>query len=78
MKRRLGPSSSSGEAARLEGWGTVYGRGGSTFVAATLSDSDQQGRAIVTCGDGRVIECEYTTSALTLGGSTGSAPAALE
>ena len=45
------------------GWGTIYGNGGPTFVVTALTDSDQPGRAIVTCTDGRVIECEYVTSA---------------
>ena len=50
------------------GWGMIYGKGGPTFVTTSLTETDQQGHAIVTCDDGRVIEFEYITSALTGGG----------
>ena len=42
------------------GWGAIYGAGAAAVVA-----TDQAGRAIVTCDDARVIECEYLTSSLT-------------
>lgn len=46
------------------GWGTIYNGAGAGTVTTTLMSTDQQGSAVVSCTDGRVIECEYVTSAL--------------
>jgi hypothetical protein len=51
------------------GWGTIYGQRGFATVAGAATDTDQPGRAIVSCSDGRVIECEYVTSSLTGSGN---------
>src|SRR5712691_6709511 len=47
------------------GWGAIFTSGTSAFAMATMREDDQRGRAIVTCKEGIVIECEYLTSAST-------------
>jgi hypothetical protein len=48
-------------ASGSTGWGAIYGAGGPTVVTTSRTDDEQRGRAIVTCSDGRIIECEYVT-----------------
>ena len=55
--------------AGAESWGAIYSEGTATTVAASTTSSDQRGRAILTCEDGRLIECEYVTSSLSGAGS---------
>lgn len=56
-------------ASGSAGWGAIYS--GTTVSTALVASSEtaQRGRAIVTCHDGRVIECEYVTSADTGAGN---------
>lgn len=52
-----------------EGWGMIYRGITPTLVTTGTASTDQAGRAVVTCRDRRVIECEYITSSWTAKGS---------
>lgn len=73
----LGPSEKaatcSGEYRTIPqgsmGWGNIYSGGNVSTVSTMLTSTDQPGVAVVSCSDGKVIECEYVASAVTGGGS---------
>ena len=49
-------------------WGTIYTSAGVVSASAVALENEQRGQAILQCADGRVIECEYVTSAVSGGG----------
>lgn len=51
------------------GWGTIFNASGPRVGVGASTDTDQPGQAIVTCTDGRVIECEYLTGPSAGGGA---------
>ena len=45
------------------GWGTIFAGGTAAYALTTTTEDAQRGRAVVSCKDRVVIECEYVTSA---------------
>lgn len=51
------------------GWGTIYGGGSAATATANTMSAAQRGRAVATCGNGKIYECEYIVSAYSGAGS---------
>lgn len=66
-------STCQGEYSTVAGgsmaWGAIYSGGASAYGSVQSVPNDQRGQAILRCGDGRIIECEYSTSALSGSGN---------